>query len=162
VKATIKVTKDSVAKVLASVRTIAGSQVLVGVPASDAMRSDSPVDNATLGYIHEFGAPGANIPARPFLVPGVSDAMPHVIPRLRAAAKLATEGDSTAVGSGMHEAGLIAVNAVRAKIASGPFAPLKPSTVAARARRGRTGEMKPLIDTGKLLAAITYVIRRAK
>lgn len=161
-KATIKVTKDSVAKVLASVRTIAGSQVLVGVPASDAMRSDSPVDNATLGYIHEFGAPGANIPARPFLVPGVSDAMPHVIPRLRAAAKLATEGNAAAVGSGMHEAGLVAVNAVRSKITAGQFAPLAESTIAARRRRGRTGEMKPLIDTGKLLAAITYVIRRAK
>jgi hypothetical protein len=49
---------------------------------------------------------------------------------------------------------------VRAFITAGQgFAPLAAATLAARRRKGRTGT-KPLIDTGQLRRAITYVLRR--
>ncbi len=54
--------------------------------------------------------------------------------------------------------GLMGQDAVRGKITSGPFVPLAPATLRARKAKGRTGE-KPLIDTGQLRAAYTYVIR---
>lgn len=46
-------------------------EVLIGIPMSTTERPDGEITNAELGYIHEYGAPEANIPARPFLIPGV-------------------------------------------------------------------------------------------
>lgn len=157
----MKITTDKVAEVLAAIQDLASKEVLVGIPATKAERKEGdeePINNAQLGYIHEFGSPKANIPARPFLNPGIARAQESINGHLRKAAKAAMDADSEKVDLELNATGLIAQAGARNEINSGDFEALAKSTLAARRRRGRTGE-KPLIDTGQLRNAITYVIR---
>ncbi len=168
---------DNVKKVLEAIQRLAFAHVLVGVPQETGARKGEPLSNAALGYIHENGAPEANIPARPFLVPGVQDAQKAVVNAFRSTAKKAITADKNALGGvaqGMERAGQLAVNAVRRKINTGPFEPLSPNTLRKRDRKllkkVRSGKIfqeqadkklaarKPLIDTGQLRNAITYVV----
>lgn len=154
----IEILVDKVNAVIEGIQKLALNRVLVGIPSDRTNRADGEITNAALGYIHENGAPEVGIPARPFLVPGVKDAQGTTIIGMRAATDAAFEGRPAEVTRQFNKVGLQAVNAVKARINAGPPPPLKPGTIAARKRRGRTGT-KPLIDTGQLRNAITYVIR---
>jgi hypothetical protein len=156
----VKVTKDELQKVLRSIQQLASEEVLVGIPASTTERQDGEaINNATIGYIQENGSPVNNLPARPFLVPGVQHAIPDATAQLKKGAQEALSGDAEAANKRMHAAGIVAQNAVRSHINSGVPPPLAEATLEARRRRGRTGEV-PLIDTGQLRNSITYVIRK--
>jgi len=157
----VTITKDRMADVLKSIESLVKERTLVGIPATNAERRDGPINNAALGYINEFGSPANNIPARPFLIPGVEAAQSKVVKQLRKGADQALDGKLDAADKALHSAGIVAVNAVRATLSEGIPPPLKASTIAARERRGRTGT-KPLIDTGQLRNSLTYVIRKVK
>jgi phage gpG-like protein len=150
---------DKLPKLLAAMNSLTMKDVMVGIPKEETARDDTgPLNNATIGYIMEHGAPEANIPARPFLIPGVEACKDKVAKQLAGAAKGAVQGNAIGIEEGLERAGLLAQNSVRAKINSGIGPSLAPSTIAARKRRGRTGT-KPLIDTGQLRNSITYVVR---
>lgn len=138
-------------------------RTMVGVPAEkagrEAVESGEPINNAAIAYIQDNGAPEVNIPARPFMRPGLESIKSDIAPMLKRAGKFALEGERESMLKQFHALGLKAQNAVRKKITDGPFTPLAPSTLAARRAAGRSGT-KPLIDTGQLRRAITYVIRR--
>lgn len=158
------IVSDRVSGVLAGINVLGTTRVMVGIPAAEATRSDdddaaSGINNAALGYIHDNGAPEANIPARPFLEPGIRAVQDKIEAGLRTAADAAMAGRPEAVDRAYHAIGLKAQAAVRSKITTGPFVELKPRTLANRRRRGRNGT-KPLIDTGQLRNAIAYVIRK--
>jgi len=150
---------DNTAALKRAIAELTGTQVMVGIPATTAGRSKGAIDNATLGYIHENGSPAANIPARPFLRPGVRNAQAKITQQLRKAGVAALAGNSSGMVRAMTSAGLVAQSSVRAKITDGPFQALSASTLRARRRRGRTGT-RPLIDTGQLRRAITFVLRK--
>jgi len=134
--------------------------VYVGIPADNTNRTDDdPLGNAAIGYIQENGSPINNIPARPFLVPGVQSVADKVAGIFQKAGENALSGDLTAVQQGMNAAGLAAQSAVKRHITEGIPPPLAQSTLAARAARA-VKRTKPLIDTGQLLNSITYVIRK--
>ena len=156
----VKITKDNVASVMESIRELAGHRVLVGIPAEKGDRADSDdPNNAALLYIHEHGAPEANIPARPSLIPGVQRSQDYTNDQLKKAAQEALEGDKTSVVRRLHRIGLKAQSNIRQVIHEGNFAPLKPSTIRRRKARGITQE-KPLIATAQMSNAITYVLRK--
>lgn len=171
-------TVDKLAAVTRAVGALAARSVLVGIPeAKDARKEDGPMNNATIGYIMEKGSPAANIPARPWLVPGVQRAAPEYIPELMEASAAALAGDQAGVSSHLARAGIMAQNEVRLHISEGIPPPLADSTVKARARRGRKGArdelvnravpgigasmelVKPLVDTGQLRNAVSYVVQ---
>jgi len=169
---------DNVAKVIGGIETLATTRVMVGVPAEKGSRTDGePINNAALAYIHDNGAPEAGIPARPFLRPGVDAKKAEIEAGFEKVGRAALDGRTEAVERGFHAVGLIGQNAVRAKINEGVPPPLAESTLRARAARGRKGAAqelanrkagmpastelaKPLIDTGQLRNAQTYVIRK--
>jgi len=160
----IKVTDNS-AQLARGVAALTKTDVLVGIPQEKDYRDPDPatgkptaIGNAALAYIHNFGSPTQNIPARPHLEPGILDAEPKFMPYLKAAALEALKGSATGVERNLHAVGQIAVSGVQNKMQTGPFAPLDASTLAARRRRGRTGT-KPLIDTAQLLQHYSYVLR---
>lgn len=160
----IKILTDDVAKLLESIKAIANTGiVLVGIPAEEDARSDSPIGNAAIGYIQERGSAKQGIPARPFLEPGVakvSEKCAEIIGK--GVATALTEMNISAFTVAQNKAGLTAQNSVKATITAGEgFAPLSDSTLAARKRRG-VSRTKPLIDTGSLRSSITYVIRKGK
>lgn len=154
------VTKDRVAEVLAQVKALTRDRVLVGVPADKAGRNEGePITNPEIAYINDRGAPELNIPARPFMVPGVERELGRITKRMRSGAVRALNGDKDAAQQTFVAVGLIAQAAIRKRIDEGPFVPLSPVTLANRRARGRSGT-KPLIDTGQLRNAITFVIRK--
>lgn len=187
----ITVVKDNTKKLLKGLAALAENRCYAGVPATNAGRKDedTPINNAELMYIHENGSPAANIPARPVVHPAIKSSQPAITAALFATGKAALAGGGNeAVDKGLNAVGLIAQNAMRSRITSGPFAPLSPRTIAQRAaqrgsKKRRKGEqqyldlvadgmapakaqnvagIKPLINTGQLRRALTYVIRKVK
>lgn len=159
---------DDIAKGL---KDVARTRVMVGFPEdtatrqSDAGGKPAEASNALLAYVHDKGSPAQNIPARPFLESGVKAAMDQIQTRLRDAGIAALEGRTGAVTGNFHAVGLLAVNSVRERITDGDFVPLKEATLAAKVtptkRRRDYGE-HPLVVTGQLRAATTYVLRTAE
>lgn len=180
-KTGLTMTKDRLKVVLANIAALPAQEVLVGIPDDHGdgevashkgmnLRPTTGITNASLGYIHEFGAPEANIPPRAFLMPGIRDGKDAIAKYLTQAGKYALKADKAGTSRALHAAGTVAMNAVRNKINTGPFAALKQSTINARQRRSKgssyrrkastAGDVHPLIDTGQLRDAITYVVRK--
>lgn len=154
----VTVTRDNAKNVIAAIQDMAKKHVLVGIPSSENGRNDGSIGNAALGAIHENGSGVRNIPARPFLKPGVAAAADQCVKALKSAAQNAFT-DKNAIDKGLNAAGLIAQASVKKRIVSQEgFTPLKAATLAARKRKGAKGE-KALIRTGQLLNSITYVVR---
>ncbi len=176
----LSVKVDRVGSVLKAIKSLAERDVLVGVPDPKTDRkSGEPITNAQLAYIHDNGSPVNNIPARPFMRPGIKDAQDKIDLRMKKAAEAALSGSPSGVDNELASAGLVAQNSIKSKINSGDFVPLALSTLRARAARGRKGakaelesraagnppnpeNARPLIDTGQMRNAITYVVRNKK
>ena len=159
-KSGVKITYDGTKKVYKAITALALEQVYFGIPQAKGPRKnddDSPITNAEIGYINEFGSPERNIPARPHLIPGIRGNKETLVGYMKVVGVAALKGDFQARERALNAAGLSGQNAVRRMITTGPFIPLSPVTIAIRACRGRTGT-KPLMDTGQYRAAITYVI----
>jgi hypothetical protein len=185
----VTVIDDDVASVLESLRALTRKEILVGIPESTSSRDDedgkTPITNAALGYIHEFGAPEANIPARPSLIPGVERAQPQSIKYLRLAATSRLEGNVAKSDAALSAAGSNAADSVRDVILEGDFVPLSPVTIQLRHLSRNTKSMrkeekiylemvannvdpgeaqsiagiKPLINTSEFLRSHTYIVR---
>jgi hypothetical protein len=186
---TVVVKQDRVAALTQALEMLTHRAVFVGIPAEFAQRDDdSPINNAAIGYINEYGSPASNIPPRPHLIPGVRAYMPRATERFKKALLAACDSSLTqlppsedvrkpqpsltaikmdakqakpldAVMKQLNAIGLEAVAAVKAEITSGLLPPLKEATIAAREREGFPGR-KPLIRTGDYIRHINYVIRK--
>lgn len=185
----VTITKDSVSAVVGALNWLTGKQVLIGIPEAKTERDDSesgqPVTNAALGYIHEYGSPAANIPARPFLVPGVEKAEEAALVPLKAAAEATLAANRKKAEQLLNQAGVIGMNSARTEINSNVPPPLSPKTIRGRKYSRGTksrrkaedqylelvaGGMPPgdaqtaagivsLVNTGQLRNSITYVVR---
>jgi hypothetical protein len=156
----VKITADRMADVIKAINELGAKDVLIGVPDSSTERqSGDPATNALIGYVQEFGSPANNIPARPFLIPGVRDIQKPAADRLKVAAQRALAGDLSQAERQLHAAGMMGQNSARAKINSNIQPKLSERTLAARAARGVT-RTNTLVDTGQLRNSITYVIRK--
>jgi hypothetical protein len=156
------------------------SQVYVGIPETTAMdrkrqlmslASSAPskrksrlqglavsggVNNAQLVYIHTHGSPLKRIPARPIIEPAINDPenKAKITDELGLAAKAGLDGRPNDVTKYLNLSGQLAENLVRAWFVNpkNHWAPNAASTV----RRKKSD--KPLIDTGAMRKAITYVV----
>ena len=164
-KGSIVTKVDIVDDVLKALQELDKSQVMVGIPSETAGRDDGPINSAAIGYILETGAPERNLPARPFLVPTIWRIRADLGKRAKSALTRVTSGKpgaKRAVEQGLGGIGLLAANEVKRVINAGDFAPLAPATLYARKHRKNAprNSEKPLVDTGQLRNAVTYVIRR--
>ncbi|MFS8371236.1 hypothetical protein [Acetobacter indonesiensis] len=175
----VTVSKDGVPALLAAIKDLTLKRVMVGVPAENAERPDEKANNALIGYVLETGDPSRNLPARPFLVPGVQSVQEEAERRLEKAGKSALEGRRSDVQAQLTSVGLICAAAVKDKMDTGPFAPLADATLRARIRAKKGGDaaaaeelanrkagqppgtelVPPLYDTGNLQNSVAYVIR---
>lgn len=180
------ITQDKYKEAMRAINRMTRTDVMVGIPEEDALRDATPEDpnpptNALLGYVHEHGDPSRNLPARPFLVPGVEESKEQWIKTLETAAILAFRGDEAGMRAALGRAGQRAVTAVQEVIRRQDFAPLAPSTIEERIRKiavinpklaEKYSKMSPsekiqfesdnitiLIDTGSMFRAITWVLR---
>ena len=182
----VKIVTDRVQEVLSGLRSLEKAEVLIGIPEETTDRSDDQgITNATIGYISEFGSPEKNIPARPFLIPGIQNCTGQVARVFKAGAEQTLDGQQNVAEKTLETAGMIAASSVKKKIQSGPFVPLSPDTIRNRKyNRGtksrRASEtaylamineganpayaqsaagINPLINTGQLRNSITYVVK---
>lgn len=162
----VKVTLDRTAAVKAAIKALVQDRVLVGIASEHAFRDPDDEDptphlnNAEIGYLNEFGAPDANIPARPHLVPGTQSALPKVEKIYRDAVAKAVVGDVKGIHDAHGKVGFVVSSAVKSLVTDGISPPLADSTIRQRKRRGRDGET-PLLDTGQYRRNIDFVIRKA-
>lgn len=175
----VRVVIDRRADIQKRIRELADAQVLVGIPQKGAARTTGGPTNALLGYVHEHGEPAHHIPARPWLRPGVQSKLAQIRSYLRNAGRLAMAGDRDGMLSALRAAGQTGATGAQQKITQGPFVPLAERTIIARLRKTQAGQtrlrrmrkagvdilawgqsnMKPLIDTGQMRRAVTYVVR---
>lgn len=136
------------------------TEVLVGIPDGNTERkAGDPIGNAALGYIHENGSPAQNIPARPWLVPGILEEEDPICEQLKGAADAALDGDNREALRKLGNAGTLGRDAAKAKINSNIQPALAASTLAERKRRG-IARTNTLVDTGALRNAINYAIKK--
>jgi hypothetical protein len=176
-----KVTVDQVADFLEAIKNMTRKEVLAGFPADEAPREDAdgnpePITNAALGYIHNFGSPEQNIPARPFMIPGIEAVEEKIGNYMHQAGVAALDGNQQQMDGALLATALTAQAGIQAKINDGPFEPLAESTLRGRAQRGQAGAQKelderamgqepgienarPLIDTGQLRNAVQGIVR---
>lgn len=185
----LKIRVDKLSALLKGINELTRKDVLVGVPEADAERKDDdPINNATLAYIHDNGSPAANIPARPFMRPGIAAVEEKIASRLKRAANAAIDGQTQKIEPELEAAGMIAQASIKKTITDGEFAPLAPSTVANRFRSRQTASkrdaeleyaemirdgvpaelaqgvagIQPLNNTGQMRNSVNYVVRGKK
>jgi len=152
----VNITVDNLAQFEAAINLLQKKQVLAGVPEAKTRRS-GPINNATLARIHDKGSPSQNIPARPFMEPGIKSVSVKIEQKLLSAGQAVLEGDSVKTEKRLEEVGLIAQNGLRAMVNSNIQPALKPATLASRRRRGRTGT-RTLVDSSQMRSSLTYVV----
>ena len=157
-------------------------EVLVGIPEDETERQNlegatEPVTNASIAYIQDNGAPERNIPARPFMVPGIENAVDAIVAQLARGMSAVLRDDSDGVKKAFNGAGIAAERGIKNAIKEGIPPPLSERTLKARASRGRKGAVlelearergedpgielaTPLMDTGEMLQSIKYVVRK--
>jgi hypothetical protein len=151
-----------------AIKQLTSTTVAVGIPNAKTSRKKGSMTNSVLGYLFEVGSPATNMPARPWLNPGIKESQSKWIPFLRQAAEAALAGNLSAMTKAFNAAGLTAVSAVKSRIQSKIPPPLKPSTIRGRfRRRGQkvpkdfsAADVTPLIDTGQFINSINYVVRK--
>jgi hypothetical protein len=117
--------------------------------------------NSEIAFVHEFGAPEAHIPARPFFFPTMRAHMTFIQDMLKMAAGAALKGDKEEVDRVLHALGMTLRDAIRKRILD--FIPPKLSKVTLEwwitptKQRKDYGET-PLKVTGQLLNSIDYVV----
>jgi hypothetical protein len=157
--------------------------VLVGVPHENIRRDEGKINNATLAYTHDNGSPARNIPARPFMKPGIKAVQARVSAMFAMAARRALK-DNIDVRNSLDAIGDTAASSIRNTIRQGIPPPLSPVTIARRRFSRKTQSMrkgevlagqlfsqgktrqqvmaitgiKPLINTGSMLRSITFLV----
>ncbi len=179
----LRMTGDRLKSLREHIKELSEKEVLVGFPEGPPRGDGTPLTNAALAYIHDNGAPEQNIPARPFMVPGIAAVQDQIADTLTAGARrLVVVGNrAVSIDKELTRAGLMATTSIQRTVSAGVPPPLADVTLRDRLRRhkGRAGEKlelesramgnapstdfaKPLIDTGQLYRSITFVIRKRK
>lgn len=108
-------------------------------------------ETAEIATIHEYGAPRANIPERSYIRSTLAERKAELSTIMARVVK-AMIARTLDEHRGLELVGAWLANAVKTRIVSGPFTPLKPATIA------RKGSDKPLIDTAQLKGSVGFVI----
>lgn len=114
---------------------------------------------AEVAIIQEMGAPGANIPARPFIRPTIAEQREKWGENIRKGVAAVARGATTA-DNVLEIVGQQAAGDVRKSISEVRTPPLAESTLAQRARDGFTDQ--PLNRTGYMIATCTHLVGDAE
>lgn len=156
----VKIAKkvDNTEQLVKGLESLTKQDVLIGLPQSAPSRRTSTITNAELAFIHSKGSPINNIPPRPFLEPSIEHNLQAILAGQKQILNLALKGQTAALPAGFAALGLLGQNLAKRWFTDSRngWAPNTPATIA------RKGSDKPLIDTGALRQAITYVVRSNK
>lgn len=171
-------TANAELEMLQRLKKIQRTEILVGIPESEAARKDGEMNNPTLLYIHTKGSPLRNLPARPVIEPALEDEMnaARIIDDLRKVVDLVFANKFDQARKQMEITGKDAANMIRMWFVDpkNNWEPNARATVLRKLKKlskkkrtemiadydaGNERIDKPLIDTGELRKAITYVVK---
>lgn len=141
--------KDAIEKALKDFMT--DKYVTIGIHEDAGMHDDSDITNAQLGAVQEFGTDNGNIPARPWLRPGVESGNEEYLNIITDA----IENDQP-LEQALEVVGVVAVAKVQQYMIDLKSPPNAPQTIA------RKGSSNPLIDTGSLKSSVTHKVTSEK
>lgn len=127
-------------------------RVAVGVPSGKQESDGTPT--ALVAAVHEYGAPNAGIPERPFLRNTITAHLEEYIRLNRINVVKVIRGQMT-METALGQLGLMAQGHVQKFIRDNPYS-IKESTAK------RKGSTKALIDTGQLVQSIAYEVDHDK
>lgn len=157
---------------IGEIEKLAGGEILVGFP--ESAKSEDGLSIAKYAKYNNYGTftkdengkPTGHIQARPFFTKGFYfDKYQERRGRL---AKRLLKQIAQRKKDAQEAAELIgtqAVSDVRDSISTGPWAPNAPSTMARKLKKSKgkkAAMIKPLIDTGDMIGAVTYIVKVAK
>jgi len=180
-------TRDKMDVIRKAVAEIQKLEVYVGIPeASSARKDSSELSNAELVYAHTHGirrrsminemqgdienghtyskayqmyiqtngSPLWKSPPRPIIEPAIENSKDKIAEQLAIAGGMALDGNLQGAKAQLEKVGMLGQNVVRAWFVDpkNGWPENSPITIAAK------GSDKPLIDTGELRKAITYVV----
>jgi hypothetical protein len=159
----MEVTSDFTKNFNDAIKRFKHDSVLVGIPEDDKERNgNSPISNAALLAINNFGSPANNIPPRPIMAIGIKNAQPAIAEQFKLAAQNVLSKGPAALEQYYERAGIIASNSIKKVIndQDGIDAPAA-STLKSRKYLTKSGfkGTKALLVTGQLRNAITYVVK---
>lgn len=125
----------------------------VGFPSGQHYPDNGP-SVAYVAAIHEFGAPAAKIPARPFIIPTVKAKKESWVNTIKKSIPRVVHGQATAFDV-LDLVGIQAAADIQDGIKKVTSPPLSPITIA------RKGSAKPLIDTGLMLASVSNAVNKS-
>lgn len=188
VKGTVTVTSTGDPALLKKIMADIGKlEVYVGISEETASREDEEINNAELVHIHthgiragsmrqemnpnidagmkyseayqlymeSHGSPLWHAPPRPLIEPAIEKSKTQIAAILKTALQAALNADEQGAQQGLKEAGQFAFGEVIVYFddPNNGWAPNSPATIKAK------GSDRPLVDTGALKQAITYVVR---
>lgn len=133
-----------------------GAKVRVGVLNDQPKKEregSSKLSLVEVAAIHEFGAPGADIPQRSFIRATVDEKASEIQALQVSLAGQIIAGEVTP-DAALEMLGAKVAAMCQARIAQGIGPALHPDTIA------KKGSSKPLVDTGQLRSSITYEVVR--
>lgn len=140
------------------------SYVKVGVLGKKAReKTDGKVDTVTLAFLHEFGAPGAGIPERSFIRATFDQnrAKYRALVKKLVAQMLRDKTMTEKKALGIIGATMAADVKRYVTQGAGVPPPNAPATLRRklkRTRKGSKGQPRTLIDTGRMVASVTYEV----
>lgn len=141
---------------IARINAVKNTSMKVGV-LGGATNPETGEKIAPYAAANEFGSPSRGIPPRPFFrntIAEKSDEWGRKFDYLLSRQPVSTDS----VRSALTGLGGVMVSDIQETIEKGDFAPLAPSTIAAKAAKGRAEPEKPLTDTGSMLRDIDFEI----
>lgn len=148
VKVTDKMTNDG-KKFQKMLKELAEMEVRVGFQHGEAAEEDG-TDICDIAAWNELGT--ANMPSRPFLRKSVDENEGEINDFFQSLKADIVKGKSAE--KILKEIGIFQKDLIQEKIAKGNYAPNAESTIK------RKGSSVPLIDSGKMLQSVNYVIRK--
>lgn len=181
-KVSFKVIRDEVERVERAFKSLSKKNLLVGIPESRADRAPffqkellaakpnskrylraaagllaNEINNAQLLYIHTNGSPLRGIPARVVIEAAIADPenKEMILAQFRAAQEFVLDGNESEAIRSLNKAGQVAVSLCKQWFTNpnNGWAPNAPATIR------RKGSARPLIDTGALRRALTYILQ---
>jgi hypothetical protein len=137
--------------------TVKPDYVRVGLP--DTPHEGAKLTIAQIGAIHEYGAPAANIPQRPFLHPALREGAPQ-LERLSKALLFQVQNNQITKEYALERLGLLGQGLVQKKIRHGDFVELKPATIAARKKKFGRASTAPLRASGQMMQSVTFAVEK--
>lgn len=139
-----------------------GSYAKVGLLGSEAEEDRGDLTQAEIGAVHEFGSEDGRIPRRSWIGSAFDDVQEQLVALARELIVAVVDGRTT-IERALAILGTKLAAEIKKKVTTGdsippPNAPAWAAEKASRTRKGAAHGVRTLVDTGRMIASVTYAV----